>query len=843
MWKNRSRNRLSLAGAVIIAVASIAIAPISAQAAGQVTPSSDALALGRALAADVAWVTNTAFVSRPGGEPTGLVAGGVAGLPTSGSHAAVLTTGDVNLVTAPNDSTSSGADLGGPSARGDTDFDVTVLRVDLQVPASANCLVGVDFRFLSDEYPEFVGTQYNDGFIAELDRTTWTTAGSQIIAPDNFAFDPTGGIISINAAGVTSMTAAAAAGTTYDGATPLLTVATPLSAGAHSLYLSIFDRGDHAYDSAVIVDNLRLGHVSDVANDCKPGAQPVDRGKHVALGDSYSSGFGVGPYATGTHKDGTPNDCQRSVIAYGPLVAQSLGLDLSFHACQGAVTKDFYQPRNSTWGEARQLNHLDANTGLVTFSIGGNDAHFPDVVAECILGFELLPFNTCYNDDKVKKPVQQAFDRLDGRTSSPTDITPYNTLNRDVRRAAPRATAVAVGYPHFYTASGSDRTFLPGGRCEGVKKADQRWMVEKIDELNGIVERNARRNGFLFANPNPRFDGHELCGSGTEWFFPALSAGKFHPTAAGQASIAESVKAVLAADGFTRFTVKPQQKVTYSIMVGGPRQFLSVVTGWPGSDVSLTLRSPSGRIIDRAATAADITRDTAATFEHVEVAEPEQGTWTAELFGVDVAPEGEPVTLSVYQPEPVNQRPTARATVRVVGNTLTLDASASTDPDGSIASYNWYVSSPTADDVRVGPSVQVPRTGPTGRTITLVVTDDRGLTDFQEIRWLSTDVLPGSSVNPIKLSSQGVTPVAVLSSPDFDATTLALSTLSAGPGAATPKASMVKKEDVDGDGDLDLVLHFTTQMLKLTATSTQLCLGGLLRDGESFTSCDGVRVQ
>jgi hypothetical protein len=79
-----------------------------------------------------------------------------------------------------------------------------------------------------------------------------------------------------------------------------------------------------------------------------------------------------------------------------------------------------------------------------------------------------------------------------------------------VRQAAPKASVVTVGCPHFYPASGNDRTFLPGGRCEGIKKADQRWMVEKIDELN---ERDARCNGFMFANPDPRFDGHELRGN------------------------------------------------------------------------------------------------------------------------------------------------------------------------------------------------------------------------------------------------------------------------------------------------------------------------------------------
>src|SRR5205814_713637 len=152
---------------------------------------------------------------------------------------------------------------------------------------------------------------------------------------------------------------------------------------------------------------------------------------------------------------------------------------------------------------------------------------------DCVDGWELLPFNTCHNDTRITSVVNGAMARLDGRTATPTDIRPYSVIDTEVRRRAPHATWVSVGYPHFFTASGSDRTFLPGGRCEGIKKADQRWVVEKIDELNGIARRNALMNGFLFANPGARFNGHELCGGGEEWIYPVFNAGKIHPTAKG----------------------------------------------------------------------------------------------------------------------------------------------------------------------------------------------------------------------------------------------------------------------------------------------------------------------
>ena len=188
-----------------------------------------ALDLARAMIEDESWLTGASFVTVPAaGNPNMVGRSPLAGFPRHDDTFALLTSGDAELADDPNTSDSSGADLDGPNVRGNTDFDVTILRVDLAVPAGMNCL-SVNFRFGSEEYPEYKGTQYNDAFIAELDTSTWTTAGSAITATDNFAFDPTGNPITINAAGFTSMTEANAAGTTYDGATPLLSASKPVT--------------------------------------------------------------------------------------------------------------------------------------------------------------------------------------------------------------------------------------------------------------------------------------------------------------------------------------------------------------------------------------------------------------------------------------------------------------------------------------------------------------------------------------------------------------------------------------------------------------------------------------
>jgi hypothetical protein len=274
------RVAVAVAGFMSIAVAVYAaIVPVTNNAAG-------AASLAGALSANPALVTGASFESPapPGATPNAVANTPLSGFPTNGGTFAILTTGNAQLADDANLSPSSGVDFdggtttNGPHSRGNTDFDVTVLRINLNVPAASNCLT-VDFKFFSEEFPEFVGTQFNDAFIAELDASTWTTAGSVIAAPNNFAFDNAGQVVSINSSGALTMNAANAAGTTYDGATPLLSASTPITPGPHTLYLSIFDQGDQIYDSAAFVDNLVVGFVPDPENNCVPGAQP----KHFTL--------------------------------------------------------------------------------------------------------------------------------------------------------------------------------------------------------------------------------------------------------------------------------------------------------------------------------------------------------------------------------------------------------------------------------------------------------------------------------------------------------------------------------------------------------------------------------
>jgi len=222
-----------------------------------------AIDLARALSAQSGLVTSAAFSAAPPfSRPAAVSTTRLAGFPapsarTSGGRYAILSTGDATLASRPNTSTFTGREAGGPEIRGA--YDVTILRLDLDIPTGATCLK-FDVRLLSDEYREAVGTEYGDAFIAELSASTWQVFGPptpSIDAPLNIARDTPDGFLTITKTGLSAMTAAAAKGTTYDGATRRIRVAGAVTPGSTILYLSLFDRGDRVYDTTAFIDNLR----------------------------------------------------------------------------------------------------------------------------------------------------------------------------------------------------------------------------------------------------------------------------------------------------------------------------------------------------------------------------------------------------------------------------------------------------------------------------------------------------------------------------------------------------------------------------------------------------------
>lgn len=271
------------------------------------------------------------------------------GFPTAGPSFAVLTTGDSELADDPNDNEGNGRNLDfNIDARGSAN-DPLILAIPINVPAPNNCLA-IDYKFLSEEFPEFVNQGFNDTFLIELDQTSW------VVNPDNSLNAPgdiaaaKGDRVSVDTVGPTSVDPAQSAGTTYDAATGTLTAKAAVASGAHTLYVSIFDSGDYIYDSAAFVDNVR-SFVEDPST-CKPP-------------DIFAGATGV------TVPSGQTLKVKGKTVAIPITCNLQVGITVN---CDGTLTLTGALPKNPRQGLRAKKKQL----GKATYSVPpGESANVP----------------------------------------------------------------------------------------------------------------------------------------------------------------------------------------------------------------------------------------------------------------------------------------------------------------------------------------------------------------------------------------------------------------------------------------------------------------------------------
>jgi len=126
---------------------------------------------------------------------------------------------------------------------------------------------------------------------------------------------------------------------------------------------------------------------------------------------------------------------------------------------------------------------------------------------------------------------------------------------------------------------------------------------------------------------------------------------------------------------------------------------------------------------------------------------------------------------------------------------------------------------------------------------------DAPIPDFNDpmVLDVSIDIKPGSWPNAINTNSKGVIPVAVLTtstmdgdSVNFDATMVDALSVKFGPNEATAVRGKGHIEDVDGDGDLDMVFQFKTQETGIQPGETEACLAGKDVNGQDIKGIDAI---
>lgn len=143
------------------------------------------------------------------------------------------------------------------------------------------------------------------------------------------------------------------------------------------------------------------------------------------------------------------------------------------------------------------------------------------------------------------------------------------------------------------------------------------------------------------------------------------------------------------------------------------------------------------------------------------------------------------------------------------------------------ASTGAFLTSITHPDIITPTGVCLPKGGPVVRTVEI-------------------DIKPGSSQNTINLGSAGVLPVAILSSAEFEATSVDPETITLA-GAPVQRVGKNNKPlchaaDVNLDGQLDLFCQVVTAQLNLQPGDTTAALEGETSDGTPIRGEDSIRL-
>jgi hypothetical protein len=114
----------------------------------------------------------------------------------------------------------------------------------------------MEFVYASEEFPEWSGTQFADGFVFFVDNINYAALAdgrpvSLLRQEDNIHFMTNGDPV--------DPTVPAVAELEYDGLTRVLELTAPLTAGVRNhITIAVGDTGDEIYDSAVFLSSLRF---------------------------------------------------------------------------------------------------------------------------------------------------------------------------------------------------------------------------------------------------------------------------------------------------------------------------------------------------------------------------------------------------------------------------------------------------------------------------------------------------------------------------------------------------------------------------------------------------------
>ncbi len=269
---------------------------------------------------------------------------------------------------------------------------------------------------------------------------------------------------------------------------------------------------------------------------------------YVALGDSYSSGVGAGDYLPGNAP--IPGNCSRSYNAYSRLVAARLGDNpratapnaaYTTAACSGATTANFEQSQNlgTVPPQFDDINQFNGTVGLVTFTMGGNDIGFADIIKSCAFD---------HHSGKNGDTCQAAMGKKTAGKLADLKTTLAILFGLDFPKQAglaPNARIMVLGYPLPFDPKLLAEKKTPACRTgigsNTFVKSDMVWINSVVWQLDAILKAEAVNAGFKYVDERYAFNGgHYLCENAAA-IHPGVLPDfviSFHPTNVGQRLIA-----------------------------------------------------------------------------------------------------------------------------------------------------------------------------------------------------------------------------------------------------------------------------------------------------------------
>ncbi|AOX67263.1 hypothetical protein BJK06_17455 [Curtobacterium sp. BH-2-1-1] len=299
------------------------------------------------------------------------------------------------------------------------------------------------------------------------------------------------------------------------------------------------------------------GVPAETLADIPPGSE------YVALGDSYSAGYGL---SDPTHLP--TSACGQSAQDYPHRIAARFGLALTDVTCGGATSDDVTSGFQFK-GVPPQIRSLSERTRLVTLTIGGNDADLFGTAASCLALSAKGPVFSGRDAPSCRSTlVTDGEDLLGTKIESRVALGIADTLAA-VKEAAPNATIVFLGYPAIFPDAdhtpkgGCFRSALDLGTLAGsfptnsypFTNTDVRYLHGVQEALNDVSASAARAAGVRFVDVFSSTQAHSACATKKPYVSGVsldgtgdlrridLEPGALHPNTRGVAYLTKRVAA------------------------------------------------------------------------------------------------------------------------------------------------------------------------------------------------------------------------------------------------------------------------------------------------------------